>query len=229
MRELSVFADESGDSESQSKYYLLTLVFHDQDDDITPNINKYEQALKDANLTDVPFHLSPLLNGHGDYKNVGLDTRKQMLVRFFTFVKLAPIKYKTFIYKKSEVSPDKLMNKMKQDIINYLFQNIVFFQQYDTVKIYYDQGQRLITNNLTAAMNYVLAKDVSEFKDGSQTDYRLAQAADLLCGFELVATKFDAHEQTVTDEIFFFNTRNFKQNYFKKLRVKVLSVQECGK
>jgi hypothetical protein len=38
MRELSIFADESGDSLSQSKYYLLTLVFHDQDDDIVPNI-----------------------------------------------------------------------------------------------------------------------------------------------------------------------------------------------
>ena len=222
MRELSVFADENGDSESQSKYYLLTLVFHDQDDDVAPNISKYEQALIDANLPDIPFHLSPLLNGHGDYESVGLDTRKQLLVRFFTFVKFAPTKYKTFKYKKSEVPPDKLMNKMKQDIINYLFQNIEFFHQYDTVKIYYDRGQRLITNNLTAAMNYVLAKDVSEFKDGSQTDYRLAQAADLFCGFELIATKFVAHEQTITDKIFFINIGNFKSNYLRKLRAKLL-------
>jgi hypothetical protein len=35
MRELSVFADESGDTGSESKYYLLTLVFHDQDDDLS--------------------------------------------------------------------------------------------------------------------------------------------------------------------------------------------------
>jgi len=222
MRELSVFADESGDSESQSKYYLLTLVFHDQNDDITPNIKKYEQAIKDANLTDVPFHFSPLLNGQGDYKNVGLETRKQLLVRFFTFVKLAPIKYKTLRYKKSEIPPDKLMTKMKQDIINYLFKNIIFFQQFDVVKVYYDRGQQLITQNLTAALNYVLAKDASEFKDGSPAYYRLAQAADLICGFELVATKFNAHEQTVTDEIFFINVGNFKSNYLRKLRVKQL-------
>ena len=31
MGELSVFADESGDRCGHSKYYLLTLVFHDQD------------------------------------------------------------------------------------------------------------------------------------------------------------------------------------------------------
>jgi len=79
---------------------------------------------------------------------------------------------------------------MKQDIINYLFSNIGFFQQFDVVKVYYDRGQQLITNNLTAAMNYVLAKNVSEFKDGSPTYYRLAQAADLICGFEQVSTFF---------------------------------------
>jgi hypothetical protein len=222
MRELSTFADESGDSSKQSKYYLLTLVFHDQADDIAPNIARHEQALKDADLPDIPFHMSPLLNGHDNYENLALDLRKQLLVRFFTFVKLAPIKYKTFVYKKSEVPPDKLLAKMKQDMINYLFSNIEFLQQFDTVKVYYDRGQKLITSNLTAAMNYVLASSVSEFKDGNQAQYRLAQAADLLCGFELTALKFDAHEQTATDEMFFFNARNFKQNYFRKLQGKLL-------
>ncbi|MDR0347463.1 MAG: DUF3800 domain-containing protein [Coriobacteriales bacterium] len=222
MRELSAFADESGDSSIQSKYYLLTLVFHDQVDNIAPNIVKHEHALKAAGLPDVPFHMSPLLNGHHDYEHLTLNQRRQLLVKFFTFVKLAPIRYKTFAYQKSEISPDKLVVKMKQDIINYLFQNIAYFQQFDTVKVYYDRGQQLITNNLTAAMNYVLAKNVSEFKDGSSAYYRLAQAADLFCGFELTALKFDAHEQTTTDEIFFINARNFKLNYLRKLRAKLL-------
>ena len=34
MRELSVFVDESGDIGSESRYYLLALVFHDQADDL---------------------------------------------------------------------------------------------------------------------------------------------------------------------------------------------------
>jgi hypothetical protein len=222
MRELSTFADESGDSSDQSKYYLLTLVFHDQTDGIAPNIARYEQALRDAGLPDIPFHMSPLLNGHGDYENLDLDARRQLLVRFFTFVKLVPIRYKTFKYKKSEVPPDKLLTRMRQDMIDYLFQKIEFLQQFDVAKLYYDRGQQMITGNLTAAMNYVLARNVSEFKDGSQARYRLAQAADLLCGFELAALKFEAHEQTVTDEMFFVNARNIKQNYLRKLRSKLM-------
>jgi len=222
MRDLSCFADESGDSSNQSRYYLLTLVFHDQDDDIMAGITRYKLALRDAGLPDIPFHFSPLLNGHRDFESLDLDTRKQLLVRFFAFVKLAPIRYKTFMYKKTEVPPDKLMNRMKQDIINYLFQNIEFFQQFDTVKIYYDRGQKLITSNLTAAMNYVLASNVSEFKDISSSQYLLAQAADLLCGFELTAAKFESHSQTVTDEVFFINSGNFKRNYLRKIRDKQL-------
>jgi hypothetical protein len=222
MKELSVFADESGDSSNQSKYYLLTLVFHDQDDDIAKNITRHVQAIKDAGLPEIPFHMSPLLNGRREYENIELDVRKQLMARFFTFVKLAPIRYKTFIYKKSEVSPGKLVNKMKQDMINYAFANIEFFQQYDTVKVYYDRGQQMATNNLVAAMNFVLSKNVSEFKDGSPTQYMLAQAADLICGFELTAKKFDTHEQTVTDEIFFINVGNFKKNYLRKIRTKLL-------
>ena len=222
MRELSVFVDESGDSSYQSKYYLLTLVFHDQDDDIAPDISRYEQGLADASLPNIMFHMSPLLNSHLDYRNVGLGVRRQLLVRFSTFVRIAPIKYKTFIYKKSEVPPDKLEARMRQDLINYLFNNIEYFQQFDTVKIYYDRGQQLITNNLTVAVNYALAKNVSVFKDGSPVTYRLTQVADLLCGMELTAVKFEASEQTTTDEIFFINKRKFKQNFLKMFRAKLL-------
>ena len=33
-KELSIFVDESGDRGSKARYYLLTLVFHDQADSI---------------------------------------------------------------------------------------------------------------------------------------------------------------------------------------------------
>lgn len=35
MHELSVFVDESGNMGEDSRYYLLTLLFHDQSDDIS--------------------------------------------------------------------------------------------------------------------------------------------------------------------------------------------------
>lgn len=34
MRELSVFVDESGTQEGKAEFYVVTLVLHDQDDDV---------------------------------------------------------------------------------------------------------------------------------------------------------------------------------------------------
>lgn len=61
VRELSIFAAESGTEADTSGYYLLTLVLHDQSEDVTGPISDYESALRIRNLTDVPMHCSPLL------------------------------------------------------------------------------------------------------------------------------------------------------------------------
>lgn len=47
LNELSLFVDESGSEGKGSKYYLLTLVFHNQSNDILNNIAAYEQTLKE--------------------------------------------------------------------------------------------------------------------------------------------------------------------------------------
>ena len=87
MRELSIMVDESGEWGKLSKYYLITLVFHDQSEPVMPHIERYEQHLADASLPDIPFHAGPLLNGHADYETLSMADRKRLFVAFFT---LAP-------------------------------------------------------------------------------------------------------------------------------------------
>ena len=53
MKELSVFVDESGDFggyEIHSPYYIVTMVFHDQDIDITEKIDKFNMDLANMDL-----------------------------------------------------------------------------------------------------------------------------------------------------------------------------------
>jgi hypothetical protein len=66
VREISVFADESGDKTEKTRYFLLTLVFHDQAASIAEQVAIYERSLATADLPNIPFHSEPLLNGHGD-------------------------------------------------------------------------------------------------------------------------------------------------------------------
>ena len=53
MKELSVFIDESGDfgeTRDTRDYYLVTFVFHDQDEDISENTRRLENSVKESGL-----------------------------------------------------------------------------------------------------------------------------------------------------------------------------------
>ena len=75
MPEISLFVDESDESGTESKYYLLTLVFHEQDSGIDRQIELYESSLHDKGLPDIPLHTSPLLNGQDDYEGMDIQDR----------------------------------------------------------------------------------------------------------------------------------------------------------
>lgn len=85
-KELSIFVDESGDRGGKARYYLLTLVFHDQADSIAEAVTDYEAKLARADLPNIPFHSEPLMNGHKDYEFLNIEQRKVMLAYFSSFV-----------------------------------------------------------------------------------------------------------------------------------------------
>lgn len=74
-KELSIFVDESGDRGGRARYYLLTLVFHDQAKSIADAVTSYEAKLARADLPNIPFHSEPLINGHKDYANLDMSQR----------------------------------------------------------------------------------------------------------------------------------------------------------
>ena len=223
MVEISIFADESGEAGTESKYYLLTLVFHEQGRSITDQIERYAHSLSDRSLPDIPLHASPLLNGKDDYSDLDVGTRKQLLSAFFTMLQHLPVSYRTLVYKKSEFPSDSALTaRMKRDIVNMMFENLDYLQGFDRVKIYYDDGQAIVSNALHDAIEYALATEAVIYKDGDPKSFTLAQAADLICTLELTAIKYDNNEQTRTDERFFGAAGTFKKNWLKKIRKKTL-------
>ena len=112
MRELSIFVDESGSDGLSDRYYLLTVVMHDQSDSIAESIKTYEDALRAKGLPDIPFHASPLMNGKDLYSALDLRTRKMLLGSFRVFFRHMPVKYHTFAYAtKKFASLDKLAGR----------------------------------------------------------------------------------------------------------------------
>jgi len=222
LKELSIFVDESGGQGGHSKYCLMTLVLHDQSNPIDGNLEKYVQSLSVSNLEDIPFHAGPLMNGHGDYENYDLATRKKLFSHFFVFAKSMPFFYKTFTCKRSEVSETEIfVARLRKDLAGFLSDNLGFFQGYDKIKIYYDDGQRMVSRALHRAIDYILSKEAVMYREAHPGDYRLSQIADFVCALELIAIKFENGETTATDEKMFGTSYPyFKRNYLRQIRRK---------
>ena len=220
-KELSIFVDESGDCGGKARYYLLTLVFHDQADSIAEAVTGYESKLARADLPNIPFHSEPLMNGHKDYEFLDVEQRKAMLAYFSSFVRKLPISYITLVYRRSQFEdPARLMGRMARDISSVIIEHLDFFQSFDDVKVYYDNGQGIVKQALDRSVGKILSKGVVRRRKTSMTDYRLEQVADYLCTIELALVKYEAKEDGGTYNKFFGGIGTFKRNWLKQARRK---------
>lgn len=223
MRLLSCFADETGQQDMGAGYYMLTLVFNDQADELAPLIDAYDSRLALEGLPDIAFHNVELVHGHGDYEGVSVETRKRLLVAFSMFVRTLPVRYHTFKYGAADAaSREALATRMRRDIVNFLFDHLGHFQLFDRVPIYYDGGHEAVTQALHGAFDFAPARSAAEYKSLSYQEKRLAQAADYLCSIELAAMRYEAGTVSPTYERFYGSPRKFKQNYLKQARRKLV-------
>lgn len=71
MKELSVFIDESGDFgevKVRLAYYLVTFVFHNQNEDIDLQVSKLENSIKNAGFSVEYIHTGPVIRREDIFK-----------------------------------------------------------------------------------------------------------------------------------------------------------------
>ena len=87
MRELSIFVDESGDFDVNSKhspYYILTMVFHDQRVDISKQIEQLNNNLRSMGYDNVAVHTEPLIRREEIYENVDPNERRALFTKLYS-------------------------------------------------------------------------------------------------------------------------------------------------
>lgn len=223
MKDLSIFIDESGDAGSGSDNYLLTLVFHDQTKSISESIDRYLRCLQDAQFELEAFHFTPITRGHSPFDMMDFQTRKKRFALFRIFAEQTNFQYLTFSYKKHELNHEnELESRMKRDLNAAMLDNLAFFQSFDAIKVYYDNGQRIVKRAIHAAVEETVSKEAIVYRDASPSSYFLFQVADYVCGIELTAIRYQTHKAGRTEERFFGEWVNFKRNYLRKIRKKRL-------
>lgn len=225
MAELSIFIDESGDfgdCEPHCPFYLMTLVFHDQSKDISEQVEHLKKRVVEAGFErEHAIHAGPLVRREKDYSHLDMSDRKKLFKRLFDFARICDIRYKTFVFKKRELKDhDALVSRMSRELGLFVRDNLEFFQSYDNLIVYYDNGQKEITTIINAVFNVLVDAEIRKVKP---SDYCLFQAADMFCTLELIISKRESGQAlSKSEEEFFQGTRRLNKNYLKPMAEKRL-------
>lgn len=224
MKELSVFVDESGDFgeySAHSPYYIISMVFHDQESNIDEAVGNLNHELEMLGYSNHCIHTGPIIRQESDYVNLGMSERRRILNKMMAFFKQADIKVKSFYIEKRQVE-DRLdaVGKLAKQIAGFIKDNYELFLSYDKVKIYYDNGQVDVTSILSSVFNSFL-NDV-EFRKVYPSDYKLFQVADLICTMKLLKLKEENNGLSRGELKFFGSIRELKKQYLKHIEKKSL-------
>ena len=198
MKELSIFIDESGDfgeTFNQSPFYIVTLVFHNQEYDISENVTRLKHWLNESNINDKYIHTHPIIRKEYPYNNLNIVVNKR--------------EFKNKHSLSANIA--KQLSKFTDIYSEYL-------HQFERIIVYYDNGQ----NELSYILNVILNAKLSlvEFKNASPISYQLLQVADFLCSMELLKQKHKNNLLTKSEKTFFYKPQELQKNYIKSVEKK---------
>ena len=224
IKEISVFVDESGsfvplNEDPASPYYLLCMVFHDQDADIGEEIASLEDSLQSMGLERGHcVHAGPLVRREQAYTNMTREERRGIFQRMLVFFRRADITYRCFkINKRQNSGKNAIHDSLLRQIVEFLISNSGELDEFDQLKIYYDDGQSQVKELLKEAFAIYSSKTrfVAEV---SPERYRLFQAAYLACTLELLNMKLeDSVAMTMSEKTFFGGEKVLRKGYLKPL------------
>jgi len=226
MSELGIFIDESGNFEKNnsvnnnlSDLYIVSFLFHDKSISIENRVKDFEDFLQKNGLDKYfPIHSMPLIRMQKPYSIYDEELRRKLFYRLFVFMYKLKLKHKTFVCdKKFCTSKQIIRQKLELYIRQMIIDNYNYFNKFDEIVIYYDEGQDYLTKILHDAFSENVKN--YRFKEGvCQENYRLFQCADMVCTLELINQRKRNGEHIKAIENFFISDSKYNKNYAKSYK-----------
>lgn len=221
---LSIFIDESGDFgkyEFHSPYYIISMVFHEQNKNIKNNITIFEEQLSNIGFSNHCIHSGPIIRGEEEYRNIDINIRKSLFRKVANFIRNLDVQYKCFYIEKKHIKDDvEAAGKLSKQISTFIKSNLSYFLGFDEIIVYYDNGQTQLNKILISIFNAFF--DTVEFRKVAPANYRLFQVADFMCTLKMLELKFNDKKMSRSEFYFFDNAKVFKKQYLKYLNKKEL-------
>lgn len=156
--QLSIFVDESGDFGTQSEFYVVSFVFHDQARDISAEVARLAEQLRlRGQNPEWAIHTGAAIRGEDVYRGMPLADRRREFTSLFAFARRVPVTYEAFTFRKKEhPGRIKLMGAIARALSAFLQNNTDYLLGFDHVVVYYDNGQAESTLMLNTLLNSVL-------------------------------------------------------------------------
>ncbi len=138
MNELSIFIDESGDFgeyNPHSPYYIITMVFHNQTEDIQPAISRLNRELSYLKLDNMCIHTGPIIRKEEIYKNMSVHERRRIFNKMVAFIRQINIRYKCFYIEKKHIADVvEATGLLSKQISQFVREYYTEFLSFDDVK-----------------------------------------------------------------------------------------------
>ena len=169
--------------------------------------------LRNGLSKDFPIHTMPLIRQQKPYMLFNEEFRRKLFHRLFVLMNKLKLKHKTFVCDKKFCSSKQIIRQRLELYIRQMIEdNHDYFNKFDEIVIYYDEGQDYLTKILHNAFSENLNN--YRFKEGvCQEDYRLSQCADIVCSLELINQRKQNGEHVKAIDKFFISDHKYNLNY----------------
>lgn len=208
-KNLAIYIDESGNfdySKQGSKFYVLSLVIIDASTDINEMFSKVKCK---------KFHAAPIIRGKDEFEGLDAVTRRRFFRSMTILANVSSYQYKTFLYTKSSFKDkESLLKTLTKEIYSFFMDENNDFVSYDSVTLYYDDGQEEITATLSVLINAIFSNAILV---NVLNKNRVFELADYISEVALLEHKMTSGLLN-NSEKGFFTTKEIRNNLIKPLK-----------
>ena len=222
IKRLNIFIDESGDFgfvKGSSDSYAVSFTLHESADSIENELKYLNRKLSDLNYNGM-IHLAYLVAKRGDYSHFDLEKRKSIFWAIFYFSNRVKVKIRTVIIDKKYINKKMQLNMaLARKIGQFINDNKAYFDTFDKIVIYYDNGQETLATILDTL--FATNPKVERRIEFDHTKKRLFQVSDMLTVIDKLYYKRKNNISFTKAEKYFFNGKDFRHiiNLLKNKRI----------
>lgn len=212
IKRLNIFVDETGEfgyGVKSSMLYGISFTFHEQDNDISVELNNLNNRLMKIGYTNM-IHMSDLIMRRGDYSKFDIKMRKSIFNSIYQFSRKIPVKYHTIIIDKRFIDNGNVLRKQIINEVNQMIKNNEgYFNKFDKIVMYYDNGQEPLGYILDSL--FIRFNSYEHRVKFDHVEKRLFQVSDMLTYVDKAIYKHKKNIKYEKSELYFFGNDELRR------------------